>query len=81
MIKKRIMISMKAEMIGEPFLYRLVKDFDIVPGVRRANVSGDEAWMAIELQGETEDQVKSGIDYLSGLGANVKSLEGDMVEG
>jgi len=80
-IKKRLMISMNADLVGEPFLYRLVKDFDIVPGVRTANVRGNEAWMALELQAESDDQIRSGIGYLKEMGATVKPLEGDIVEG
>lgn len=81
MIKKRILISMSADLLLEPILYRLVKDFDLIPGVRKADVNKNEAWMTLELQGESEERISEGIGYLMGLGASVKSLDGDFLEG
>jgi len=80
MIKKRIEIIMSEELLEQPFLYRLVKDHDLVPGVRGATVKNKEACMQIELQGGSEEQINGGIDYLLELGVTVKSLEGDFVE-
>lgn len=72
---------MPAELLGEPMMYRLVKDFDLSPGVRRADVSRGEAWMTLELKGETEEQLQRGVDYMREAGMEVKPLEGDFFEG
>jgi hypothetical protein len=80
MIRKRLFVSMNAELIREPILYNLVKDFDLVPSVRRADVSLSEAWIILELAGGSEDHIQEGIDYLTGLGAAVKPLQGDYLE-
>lgn len=80
MIARRLLLSMNADLVKEPILYRLVKDFDLVPNVRRADVSKAEAWIVLEIQGGSEDHIQEGIDYLSKLGIDVKSLQGDFVE-
>jgi L-aspartate semialdehyde sulfurtransferase ferredoxin len=80
MIGRRLLLSMKADLVKEPILYRLVKDFDLVPNVRRADVSNAEAWIVLELQGGSEDHIQEGVDYLTKLGIDVKSLQGDVVE-
>jgi hypothetical protein len=80
MIRKRLHVSMSADLVKEPILYKLVKEYDLSPNVRRADVSATEAWMAIELQGGSEAHIQEGIDYLTGLGATVKTLQGDVVE-
>ena len=80
MIHKRLFISMNADLIKEPILYNLVKDYDLVPNVRRADVSLSEAWIILELCGGSEDHIQEGIDYLLKLGAAVKPLQGDYVE-
>ena len=71
---------MNAELLGEPFLYKLVRDFDLIPNVRRADVSKTEAWFVLELQGGSEDHIQEGVNYLTGFGAAVKPLQGDFVE-
>jgi L-aspartate semialdehyde sulfurtransferase ferredoxin len=80
MIRKRLFISMDADLVKEPILYNLVKDFDLVPSVRRADVSRSEAWIILELAGGSEDHIQEGIDYLIKIGAAVKPLQGDYLE-
>lgn len=81
MIKRRVMISMLADVMQEPILYRLVRDFDIVPNVRKADVTLNEAWMKVELQAGSEEQINEAVEYLRSVGATVKPLGGDVVEG
>lgn len=81
MISRKYVVSMSAELLEEPVLYRLAKDFDIAPGVRRADVSRGEAWMTLELKCESEEQLQRGLDYMRGAGFDVKPLEGDYFEG
>ncbi|MEW5945015.1 MAG: NIL domain-containing protein [bacterium] len=78
--KRRVFLSGPAEMIKEPIMYHLVKNFDIVPNVRRANVLEKEAWMILELEAQSETVLDSGIGYLKEIGASVQSLEGDVLE-
>lgn len=80
MVKRRVFVSGPAEIIKEPMMYRLVKDFDISPSVRRADVQAKEAWLVLELEAGDEAAMDGGIEYLRGLGANVRALEGDVVE-
>jgi len=80
MISRRLLLSMNADLVREPILYHLVKDFDLVPNVRRADVSKSEAWIALELMGGSDEHIQEGIDYLTKLGIDVKSLQGDFVE-
>ena len=81
MAKRRMFVSGAAEIIKEPMLYRLVKDFDIVPSVRRADVQAKEAWLVLELEASDEESINRGIEYLESLGASIRALEGDVVEG
>ncbi|MFH1538836.1 MAG: NIL domain-containing protein [bacterium] len=80
MAKRRMFVSGPAEIIKEPMLYRLVKDFDIMPSVRRADVQAKEAWLVLELEADEEESINRGVEYLKSLGASIRALEGDMVE-
>ncbi len=81
MIGKIISIGMSPELLKEPLLYKLVKDFDIIPTVRSAEVTELEAAMVLEITADTEEQLQSGIAYLVALGATVKRQAGDFIEG
>ena len=66
--------------VAEPIIYKLVKEFDVVPSIRRASIENHFGWMIIDMGG-THEQINSAIEYLKGLGIDVVSAEGDIVEG
>ena len=61
-------------------IYELVKRFDVVPNIRRANVEAHSGWMILELAGRTEAR-DAAIAYLEELGCTVNRMEGDVVAG
>ena len=66
--------------VTEPVIYQIVKQFDVVPSIRRANISNHVGWMVIEVSGSTE-ALDAAIDYLEGLGIVVADASGDIVAG
>src|SRR5438034_7647325 len=48
----RLRLTFPTELIQEPIVYRLVKDFDLVINIRRADVKADHGWIALELEGD-----------------------------
>ena len=60
-------------------IYEIVKQFDVVPNIRRANVEAHSGWMILELGGP--EQRDAAIAYLEGLGCTVNRMEGDVLEG
>ena len=66
--------------VTEPVIYRLAKDYNVVPNIRRAAIENHFGWMVIELDG-TDADVANARGYLEGLGVNVDTAEGDIVEG
>ncbi len=61
-------------------IYELVKRFDVVPNIRRANVELHSGWLILELRGSPE-QRDAAIAYLEQLGCTVNAMEGDVLEG
>ena len=43
--KQRVKFSFPAEMVKEPVIYRLGRDFEIVTNIRRADVREDIGWV------------------------------------
>lgn len=66
--------------VAEPIIYKIVKEFDVVPSIRRASIENHFGWMIIDLDGE-HDQINAAVEYLKGLGIDVVSAEGDIVAG
>ena len=60
-MKKRIILRFKKDTIDKPIVYRLVKDYNLVFNILRANISPKaESLMVMELEG-TESNFKKGI--------------------
>jgi len=66
--------------VTEPVMYRLVKDFDVVPNIRRAAIENHIGWLVLELDGEPEN-IAAAKAYLRELGIEVSNAEGDIVAG
>ncbi|HEV7525338.1 MAG TPA: NIL domain-containing protein [Acidimicrobiia bacterium] len=76
----RLFVSIPEQLVERPVIYEMIKQFDVVPSIRRANVEAHSAWVILELGGSpgARDQA---IAYLEGLGCTVNRMEGDVVAG
>jgi ABC-type methionine transport system ATPase subunit len=79
MARRRVKLVFGKELVTEPVIYQLGKQFDIVTNIRRADVTRDEGWVLLELNGEP-DELGRGIEYLESRGVRVEPAEGDLVE-
>jgi hypothetical protein len=61
--KKRIYCTFPKELIREPILYNLGKNFDVIPNIRGASISDDIGLVYLELEGE-ETEVEKAMQYL-----------------
>lgn len=80
MSETRLFVSFPEELVDRPMVYELVRRFDVVPNIRRANVEAHSGWVILELGGPPE-RVEESIGYLAGLGCTVNRMEGDVLEG
>ena len=76
----RLFVSFPEDLVERPMIYELVKRFDVVPNIRRANVEAHSGWVILELSG-APDARAAAIEYLEGLGCSVNRMEGDVVAG
>jgi len=70
MPKKSIEITFPRNKIKEPVIYQLGKKFQVVPNILRANVTPDEGWVVLELEG-SDIEIDKSIKWLSSLGLKV----------
>ena len=78
MVNVRVRLTFPENMIKQPIIGRLAREFVVLPNIRRASVEETVGWMVCELGGE-EDAVHRAIEWLSELGIQVDRL-GDVVE-
>ena len=73
-------LTFPEEHVTDPVIYHLVKDYDVVPNIRRAAIENHFGWMVITLDGDAAD-IAAAKDYLLDLGVTLDTAEGDIVEG
>ena len=74
----RVKLTFPEHLIRQPIIARLVREFDVLPNIRRANVEEHMGWMICELGGE-DQAVDRAVEWLRDLGVQVDRL-GDVVE-
>ena len=78
MARTRVQLTFPPSLIQEPIVYRLVKDFDIVINIRRAEVKADCGWVILEMEAG-EDTLARGVAWLKGKGVQVDPIESDVI--
>jgi hypothetical protein len=76
----RLFVSIPEPLVERPMIYEVIKRFDVIPSIRRANVEAHSAWMILELAG-AKDARDDAVTYLEEQGCTVNRMEGDVVAG
>ena len=80
MVKMKAKFTFPTDLVTEPVIYGLGKNFDVVTNIRRADVTETQGWVILELEGE-EEQITRGLAWVSETGVRVDPIVGDIVEG
>jgi ABC-type methionine transport system ATPase subunit len=78
MIGMRVRLTFPEELVREPIIAQLVRTFDVVPNIRRADVGEQTGWIVCELDGDAATLDES-LEWLRNVGVQVDLL-GDVVE-
>jgi ferredoxin len=74
MLKKGLVLRFPPEIVDQPIVYRLVKDFNLVFNILKAMITpGKEGIMILELSGDKEN-LEKGLNYLKDVGVDVKTI-------
>jgi len=77
-IRVRVKLTFPEELVRKPELARLVRDFDVDPDIRRADITESGGWILCELDGQA-DRIDAAVDWLRAEGIDVDLL-GDVLE-
>ncbi len=72
--KRRVRLVYPVALQDQPILYRLIKDFDLTTNIRRASVGVEEAWLIVDLEGES-DAIQLALTWAKGQGIQVQDEE------
>lgn len=78
MATRKVLLTYPEHLIQEPVLFKMVRQFDVMPNIRRARVTETQGEIALELEG-TPENLERGIAYLKEQGVQVEPIEGDVV--
>lgn len=76
---RKVMLKYPEGLVKEPLLFKMAKQFDVIPNIRRARVTETVGEVALELHGEPEN-VEAGLRFLQDAGVHVEPIEGDIVQ-
>jgi ABC-type methionine transport system ATPase subunit len=80
MAKQRMKFTFPPDLVTQPVIYNMGKEFHVVTNIRRANVSRDRGWMILEISGD-DAEIERAIDWAKNQGVRVEPIEGDIVAG
>lgn len=78
-MKRRVRLTFPQNLIKEPVIFTMAKQFNVVPNIRRARVTETVGEMVLEIEG-TEEDIDKGIQWLREKGLDIELAEGDVVE-
>ena len=79
MAKQQVKLTFPEELIREPVIGKMTKQYQVMPNIRRAKVTETLGELVMELQGP-EDELERALAYLRQQGVRVEPLVGDIVE-
>lgn len=74
MSKVELVLVARKETVGEPWLWRLSKEFDIRVNVLKASIDPDHAWAQVELEGPVEE-IQRATAWLMTTGLHVEAQQ------
>lgn len=77
-ISVRVKMTFPESLVRSPVLARLVRDFDVDPDIRRADITESAGWIVCELDGQS-DRIEAALVWLREEGIEVDLL-GDVLE-
>ena len=80
MASARVRLTFPEDLIREPLIYNLGRDFNLITNIRQANVDEHVGWVSLELEGD-QQAIQDGLEWISGTGVRVDLASGDVIDG
>jgi ABC-type methionine transport system ATPase subunit len=78
-VRERVYLTFPKELIKEPVLSQLSKQFDVIFNIRGSTVTAEMGLVALEIDGK-DSEVAKAIVWLRGKGVTVEPIEKNVIE-
>jgi ABC-type methionine transport system ATPase subunit len=78
-VRERVYLTFPKDLIQEPILSTLAKQFDVVFNIRGSTVTAEMALVALEIDGKSAE-VEKAIGWLKVKGVMVEPIEKNIIE-
>ena len=78
-VRERVYLTFPKDLIKEPVLSLLAKQFDVIFNIRSSTVTSDLALLALDIDGK-ESEVAKAISWLKGKGVAVEPIEKNVID-
>ena len=78
-VRERVYLTFPKDLIQEPILSMLAKQFDVVFNIRGSTVTAEMALVALEIDGKSAE-VEKAIGWLKEKGVMVEPIEKNIIE-
>ena len=72
-VEQRVRLTYPKHLLGQPLIYQLIQQFDLLTNIVEAQVTTKEGWLILAVRGERE-QVQRGLAWMSEQGVEVEVL-------
>lgn len=79
MASVRVRLTFEKELVQEPVIYQMGKQFEVVTNIRRANVDEDVGWVVLQIDGD-ESEIRKALEYARKRGVRVDPVELSVIE-
>lgn len=73
MVKKKVTLTFPRELLLEPIVYTVGRQFNLVTNIHLADVTRDRGWLVLELEGD-EKQIEEGLAWMMSRGVRVEPV-------
>ena len=80
MTNQRVKFTFVEQLIKEPIIWKMAKEFNVVTNIRRADVTDERGWVVLEIEGDREE-IERSLDWVRENGVRVDPVYEDVVEG
>jgi ABC-type methionine transport system ATPase subunit len=70
----RVKLTFPPDLVREPIMAELVRRFDVVPNIRRADVRDEVGWIVCEMSG-SQEALGEALEWLEDIGVEVDRLD------
>ena len=78
MAKRQVTLTFPQNLIKEPVIYTMAKQYNLIPNIRRAKITETVGEVTLEIEGSGKD-LEAGLKDISLKGVKVEPVTGDVV--